>query len=98
MDRIRPDFSTPLGIQGSETEYLLDPRYDFIRLFPWLEMGIINVLTEKGVARLYVDEATCRKVEEAAQIPLVELDWITESENESMRQIQMKNLDDSWLE
>jgi len=96
-ERVRPDYSVRMGIQGSDETYLLDARYDFIRVFPWLKYGIINVVTEGGVHRLYTTEAQCQQIHETAGIPLVELEWITESEHESMREIIAKSIDDSWL-
>jgi len=97
-ERVRPDYSIGMGIQGSDERYLLDPRYDFIRVFPWLGYGIVNILTENGVARLYTTEAQCRQTHESSGIPLVNLDWIVESEHESMRGVIAKSIDDSWLE
>lgn len=98
MDRIRPDYSVPLTTDDGESHFSLDPRYDFIRVFSWLGMGIVNVVTEEGVARLYVDEETCWDIHKKSEIPLVELEWITESENENMREIQADNLEDLWDE
>ena len=97
QDRVRPDYSMGMEVQGSEERYLLDPRYDFIRVFSWLQYGILNVVTEGGVHRLYTTEEQCHQIHETAGIPLVELEWITESENESMREVIAKSIDDSWL-
>ena len=97
-ERVKPDYSIGMGIQGSDERYLLDPRYDYIRVFPWLGYGIVNIVTEGGVARLYTTEAQCRQTHESSGIPLVELEWITESEHESMREIIANSIDDSWLE
>jgi hypothetical protein len=91
-DRIKPDYSVPLTTSDG-SEYLLDCRYDFIRVFPWLGYGIVNVLTEDGIHRLYTDEQQCHLVHESSGIPLVELEWITESENETIRQIIADDLD-----
>ena len=96
-DRVRPDYSIGMGVSGSDETFLLDPRYDFIRVFPWLGYGIVNILTENGVARLYTTEEQCRQTHESSGIPLVELEWITESEHESMREIIANSIDDSWL-
>ena len=95
---IRPDYSVPLTVTNSEKEFVLDPRYDFIRLFPAIGYGIINIVTENGIARLYVDQEQCEKVHEHAGLPLIELDWIVESEYESMQEVmaQPDNLED-WF-
>lgn len=87
MDRVRKEFSTRLDA-GEHGEFLLDARYDFIRVFPWIKHAVINVVTEEGVARMHVDEATARRVHEKSQIPLVELDWITEQEYNSYLETQ----------
>lgn len=46
---IKPDYSTPLHLSNSENGYMLDPKYDFIRLFPAIGYGIINIVTETGI-------------------------------------------------
>jgi len=97
-ERVRPDYSIGMGVSGSDETFLLDPRYDFIRVFPWLGYGIVNILTENGVARLYTTEEQCRQTHESSGIPLVELEWISESEHESMRGIIANSIDDSWLD
>lgn len=97
-DRIRPDYSAKMNIVGDEeVSYLLDPRYDFIRVFPWLKYGIVNVVTEEGIHRMYTTEEQCRLIHETAEIPLVELEWITKSEHENMIEIMANDLE-SWLE
>lgn len=94
---VKPDYSVPLHLENSENGYVLDPKYDFIRLFK-IGYGIINIVTETGIVRLYVDEEQCRKVHEHAGIPMVELEWICESEYESMQEVmsQPDNLED-WF-
>ena len=97
-ERVKPDYSIPLEVSNSEQNYALDPRYDFIRVFPWLEYGIINIVTEEGIARLYLDEPQCREVSERGGIPLVELEWICESEHESMIEVMSRPDDmEEWF-
>ena len=96
-ERVRADYSIGMGVQGSEERFLLDPRYDYIRVFPWLGYGIVNIVTEGGMVRLYTTEEQCRNTHESSGIPLVELEWITESEHESMREIIANSIDDTWL-
>ena len=96
-DRVRPDRSVKMGVEGTEDSYLLDARYDFIRVFPWLQYGIVNIVAEGGMHRLYTTETQCRQIHETSGIPLVELEWISESEHESMREIIANSIDDSWL-
>jgi hypothetical protein len=91
-ERVKPDYSVPLTTSDG-LEYLLDCRYDFIRVFPWLGYGIVNIVTEDGIHRLYTDEQQCQLIHESAGIPLVELEWICESENETIRQIIADDLD-----
>lgn len=97
MIEIVPDFSTPLNTDG-HGEYLLNARYDWIRTFPALGWGIINIVTEGGVAQLHVPEETARMVHEHSRIPLVELDWITDTDHSKYIEAQANNLDDSWLD
>lgn len=96
-ERVRPDYSIRMGVEGTDDGYLLDPRYDFIRVFPWLKYGIVNVITEGGVHRLYTTEEQCRRIHEGAGIPLVELEFITESENERMIEIMQNDLE-NWID
>lgn len=98
MDRVRPDFSTPLGIHGSDNEYTLNPRYDWIRTFPWLNWGVINIVTENGVAQLHVTEDVAQHVHKHSEIPLIEMEWITDTDYNKYLEAQTKNLDDTWLE
>ena len=95
-ERVRPDASAPLTSTDGQ-EWLLDGRYDFVRVFPWINFGIINIITEQGVQRLFVDEAQARNVAERAMLGLVEMEFIFESEYEQYLKIQEDNLD-SWLE
>lgn len=98
MERVRKDYSIGMNTEGKESErYLLDPRYDFVRVFPWLGYGIVNIVTENGIHRLYTTEQQCRTINERAGIPLVELEWIVESEYENMLEIMANDLE-SWLE
>lgn len=97
MIEIVQDFSTPLD-GGEYGEFLLNARYDWIRTFPALGWGIINVVTEGGIAQLHVPESTACMVHETSRIPLVELDWITDTDHNKYIEAQANNLDDSWLE
>lgn len=96
-ERVKKDYSIRMGVEGTEEGYLLDPRYDYIRVFPWLQYGIVNVVTDEGIHRLYTTEKECRAVHENSGIPLIELEWICESEHESLIDIMANNLED-WLE
>lgn len=98
MERVKPDYSVGMTIDGSEERYLLDPRYDFIRLFPWLQYGIVNIVTETGIHRLYTTEEQCMTIHERTRIPLAIVDFIVESEYENMVEIMANDLNDSWLE
>lgn len=96
MERVRPDYSVKLTSTEGQ-EWLLDSRYDFVRIFPWLDFGVINIITEEGQQRLYVDEAQARNVGERAMLGICEMETITESEWEKYLSIQQDNLE-SWLE
>jgi hypothetical protein len=96
-ERVKPDYSIRMAVEGTEEGYLLDPRYDHIRLFPWLQYGIVNVVTEDGIHRLYTTEEQCRAIHEGSGIPLVEVEFIVESEHEQMLNIMANDLE-NWLE
>ena len=96
-ERVKKDYSINMGVEGTDEGYLLDPRYDFIRVFPWLQYGIVNIVTEDGIHRLYTTEEQCRAIHEGAGIPLVELEWIVESEHENMLEIMARDLE-NWIE
>lgn len=96
MERVRPDASVKLTSTEGQ-EWLLDARYDFVRIFPWLNFGVINIITEEGQQRLYVDEAQARSVGERAMLGICEMETITESEWERYLEIQADNLE-GWLE
>lgn len=97
MERVKPDYSIKMGVEGTEETYLLDPRYDFIRLFPWLGYGIVNVVVEQGIHRLYTTEEQCRRIQQGTGIPLAEVEFITESEHERMLEIMADDLE-SWID
>lgn len=96
-ERVRKDYSVRMGVEGTDEGYLLDPRYDTVRLFKWLGYGIVNVITEDGVHRLYTTEEQCRRIHEGSGIPLVEVEFIVESEHEQMLNIMANDLE-NWLE
>jgi len=97
MERVRKDYSIKMGIEGTDDAYLLDPRYDFIRVFPWLQYGIVNIVTEEGIHRLYTTEEQCRRIQVGSGIPLVEVEFIVESEHENILEIMADDLE-SWFE
>lgn len=94
--RVRPDYSAPLKA-GEAGEYSLSPRYDWIRVFPWINFAVINVITEEGVAQLFVTGETAQSVQEASGIPLVELEWITDTDYEKYLDVQANGME-SWLD
>lgn len=96
MERVRPDFSTPLNTSSGET-YSLDHRFDFVRNYPWLNHAIINIITETGVNRLHTTSEQGLLVAKTSLIACTDIDWIGESEYERYLEIQQDKLDDSWL-
>lgn len=91
-----PDFSTPLHTDGGE-EYLLDHRFDFIRMYPGLNHAIINVITETGVNRLHVSRDIGLMVAEKSLIVCQDMEYIGEAEYEKYLQVQADGLE-SWLD
>ena len=87
-ERIKPDYSVELDAGGEK--YLLDPRFDFVRIFPWLGHCVINVVIEDGVARMHTDAETGYRVAEESGIALVEMEFITESEHERYLEINSR--------
>lgn len=94
---IRKDYSVKIGTNSGE--FLLSPRYDFIRIWPKLGHAIINVVQEDGVAAIHMTEAEARRVYEASRIPLVELDWITDHDYENYLEIQSRPEElEGWID
>lgn len=96
-EKVRPDYSIRININDSDESYLLDPRFDFVRVFPWLEYGVVNVITDEGVRRIYTSQEQCETINRDGGIPLVELEWISESEHETFIGIMANDLE-SWIE
>ena len=96
-NRIRPDVSTPLDT-GENGCFTLNDRYDWIRTFPWLQWGIINIATEEGIAQLHVPEEAARLVHDLSSIPLIEMEWINQTDYEKYLEAQANSIDDSWLQ
>lgn len=94
---IKKDYS--VRIDTGQGEFLLSPRYDFIRVWPALAHAIVNVVGEDGVAAIHMTEGEARRVYEASRIPLVELDWITDHDYESYLEIYSRpdNLE-GWMD
>jgi hypothetical protein len=90
---VRKDISVPLTVTGGEDSYVLDPRYDFVRLFPAISHAILNVVTETGVVRLHTTEEQGRRVGAVANLVMVELDWIGEQEWETYLECRESDLD-----
>jgi hypothetical protein len=90
-----PDFSTPLHSTDGQ-EFLLDHRFDFIRLYSGINHAIINVITETGVQRLHVSREIGLMVAEKSLIVCKEMEFIGESEYEKYLQIQERNIE-GWL-
>lgn len=92
-ERVREPFS--IRMTTEQGDYLLDPRFDYVRLCRWLGYGIVNVVVETGIHRLYITEEQSRAIQERG-IPLVELEWLVTDENENMRKVIGDNLE-SWF-
>lgn len=92
---VRPDYSVRLT--AGDSEYLISPRYDFIRLFPAIGWGILNIVTDNGIATLHLTEAQARRVHQQSEIPLIEMGWITDHDYERYLDAQTNSLDDDWL-
>lgn len=96
MEFIRPDYCIP--IDTGDSEYVLSPRYDFIRVFPFIGWSIMNVVTDTGVAQLHLTEDEGRRVAQQSGIGLIEFNWITDHDYNKYLDAQTKNLSDEWLE
>ena len=96
-DKVVPDFSTPLDA-GEYGQYTLNGRYDWIRVFPWLKWAVLNVVTEQGVAQLHMPQETAERVHEASRLPMVEMDYILDTDYEKYIEASANNLDESWFQ
>lgn len=97
MDRIRPDYSVRVGIEGTDEGLLFNPKYDRIDLFPWIGHAIMRVLTEEGMLHVHVDMDTAFRVQQATEVPTAICEFIVQSDYETYLAAQTSNLDESWF-
>lgn len=98
MERIRPDKFYQLNPESGEEPYNVNAKYDRIDHFSWLGHWILKVWDdEHGLVGLHVDEATAKQVIDYAELPVVERDFMYQSEYEAYLQAQEKMMD-GWSE
>jgi hypothetical protein len=97
MDRVRPDYTVPIGMEGHDEPLLMNPRYDAIHGFKWIGHAILRVVGSEGMAHVHLDYETAERVSEATDIPITEFEFITDRDYECYLQTQQDRLDDSWL-
>jgi hypothetical protein len=98
IDRIRPDFSVGINLEGHDKKILMSPRYDSISAYRFLGHAIMRVIEEDGVLHIHVDIDTAERVSRATEIPLTEYDYICQKDYDTYLQTKLETLDDSWLE
>lgn len=94
--KVVPDFSTSLQVNSGE-QFMLDHRFDFIRMYPELDHAILNVITETGVNRLHVSRDIGMMIAERSLIVCHDMEYIGQAEYDRYLDIQAGSLDDSWL-
>jgi hypothetical protein len=92
-DRVRPDYSARISLEGSDDSILVSPRYDRVDIFAWISHSIMRVIVEEGVAHIHVSEETGRRVAKVTGIPLVECEFITETDYEKYLEVQERDLE-----
>ena len=98
QDRVRPDTFKQLNIEGSEQPLIVNAKYDRMDHFPAFGAWILKVYDDEvGLIGFHIDEATARQVVAFTEIPIVERDFMYESEHEAHLQGQESLLNDDWI-
>jgi len=99
QDRVRPDTFKQLNVEGSEQPLIVNAKYDRMDHFPAFGAWILKVYDDEvGLVSCHLDEATARQVVEFTEIPIVERDFMYESEHEAHLQGQERMLEQYWLD
>ena len=97
-ERIRPDTFYPLNIDGGDRQYVINAKYDRLDVFPWLGHYVLKVYDdEQGLVSMHIDEATAKSIIDYTEIPLVEREFIYQSEYDGFLEAQQRAMDD-WTE
>ena len=80
-ERIRPDTFYPLNIDGGDRQYVINAKYDRLDVFPWLGHYVLKVYDdEQGLVSMHLDKPTAQIVAYRTEIPIVEREFIYQSE------------------
>ena len=98
MSEVRPDEFYPLNIENTDRGYIVNAKYDRIDSFSWLGHYILKVFDdEQGLVSMHVSEDTARAIIEYSEIPLVEREFIYQSEYDGYLESQQRAMDE-WTE
>lgn len=100
-DYIRDDSSVSMKINydGESQDMLISAKYDRLDHFERLGLFILKVVDpEYGFIQMILSPEDAAKVIVSARLPVVEREFIFQSEYDFYMEVQAKNLDDSWLD
>ena len=79
---VRPDEFFPIGFEGTEEGVMVSAKYDRMDYFPALGAWILKCYDDDtGLMSLYIEEETARRVVDHTDIPVVQRDWMYQSEH-----------------
>ena len=94
-DKIHPDKLYFLNPENGTEPIGVNSKYDRIDHFGWINYWVVKVMDdEKGMMALSVDEKTARDIAGFALLPIVERDFIYQSEHEVYLKVQEKIMDE----
>lgn len=100
---IRPDRFTLLRFKepttGEMMEFAVNPKYDRIDYFEKLGAYIIKIYDDEiGLMAVHVDEDEAYRVKTATDIPIVDREFMLQSEHEAWVISQVNNLEQDYGE
>lgn len=100
MDKdIRPDklYEVPMHDGDNDHEFMVSAKYDRIDVYRPLGIWILKMLDdEQGLIQAVMEEDQALKLAKFALLPIVEREFLYESEHELYMDAVAQRLDDIW--
>jgi len=97
-ERVRPDQFYYLNPENGGEPFMVNAKYDSMHHFSWLGHWVLKVYDDEvGLMGLHIDEPTAKRIVAYAELPIVEREFIYQSEYEAYLQAQEKMMD-GWNE
>ena len=94
-EQIKPDEFYQINIEGWDTPVVVNAKYDRIDYWKPVGQWVLKVYDDElGLMTMFVDEDTAMRVQEFAELPVVERETIFESEFDGYCRMQSQDLDD----